>query len=333
MALCIGRRQFIGALGGAAVAWPLTARAQQPERMRRIGVLVPSTKTDAQALDHINAFEQGLQKLGWTDGRNLRIEYRWAGSDQQQLRSSAAELVGLNPEVILAPTALTLLPLQQTTANIPIVFLAIYDPVGSGFVSNLARPEGNITGRTLGEFTLGGKMLERLKEIAPKIDHSTIVLKPDQAPQVALLHAIEAVAPALGVRLTAAPVLEAGEIDAAIKTAVREPNGGIVVLSNPLTLRHREQVTAFAARYGLPAVYGSREFVEVGGLVSYGANLADEYRRAAEYIDRILKGAMPAELPVQQPTHFELVINLKTAKSLGLAIPQSLLATADEVIE
>ena len=333
MATSIGRRQFISALGGGMIAWPLAARAQQPERMRRIGVLVPSTKTDAGALDRIDAFEQGLQKLGWTDGRNLHIEYRWAGSDQQQLRSSAAELVGLNPEAILAPTALTLMPLRQATANIPIVFVAIYDPVASGFVANLAHPEGNITGFTLGEFTLGGKMLEQLKEVAPKIDHSIIVLRPDQAPQVALLHAIEAAAPALGVRLTATPVLEVGEIESAIESAAREPNGGIVVLSNPLTFRYREQITALAARYGLPAVYGNREFVAVGGLVSYGANLVDEYRRAATYFDRILKGATPAELPVQQPTKFELVINLKTAKALGLAIPQSLLATADEVIE
>ena len=233
MAIRFGRRQFISALGGASFGWPLAARAQQSERMRRIGVLVPSTKTDAGALDHIDAFEQGLQKLGWTDGRNLRIEYRWVGSDPQQLRSSAAELVGLNPEVILAPTALTLLPLQQATANVPIVFVAIYDPVSSGFVANLARPEGNITGFTLGEFTLGGKMLERLKEVAPKIDHSTIVLEPDQAPQVALLHAIEAVAPALGVRSTAAPVLEGGEIKSAIKTAANEPHGSVVVLPTP----------------------------------------------------------------------------------------------------
>jgi putative ABC transport system substrate-binding protein len=333
MAIRLGRRQFVSALGGASLGWPLAARAQQPERMRRIGVLVPSTKTDAGALDRVDAFEQELQKLGWTDGRNLHIEYRWAGSDQRQMRSSAAELVGLNPEVILAPTALTLLPLRQAAANIPIVFLAIYDPVGSGFVANLARPEGNITGFTLGEFSLGGKMLERLKEVAPKIDHATIVLKPDQAPQVALLHAIEEVAPALGVRLTAAPVLEAGEIESAIKTAANEPHGSMVVLPNPLVLRYREQITALAARYGLPAVYGAREFVAVGGLVSYGANLADEYRRAAGYVDRILKGATPADLPVQQPTKFELVINLKTAKALGLAIPQSLLATADEVIE
>ena len=247
MATSIGRRQFISALGGGMIAWPLAARAQQPERMRRIGVLVPSTKTDAGALDRIDAFEQGLQKLGWTDGRNLHIEYRWAGSDQQQLRSSAAELVGLNPEAILAPTALTLMPLRQATANIPIVFVAIYDPVASGFVANLAHPEGNITGFTLGEFTLGGKMLEQLKEVAPKIDHSIIVLRPDQAPQVALLHAIEAAAPALGVRLTATPVLEVGEIESAIefgraraerrhRSAVEPPDFFVIANKSPRLL-------------------------------------------------------------------------------------------------
>jgi putative tryptophan/tyrosine transport system substrate-binding protein len=292
-------------------------RAQQAERMRRIGVLVPGTENDLQLRDRIKAFEQGLEKLGWIDGRNLRIEYRWAGTDQQRLRSAAAELVSANPEVILAPT----------------VFVSMYDPVGSGFVTNLARPDGNLTGFALGELTLGGKMLERLKEVASKIDHVTVVLKPDQSPQVALLHSIETVAPALGLRLTAVPVLEVGEIEPAIEAAAREPNGGVVVLPNPLILAHGEQVTALAARYSIPAVYGVRELVMVGGLMSYGPNLVDEYLRAATYIDRILKGAKPAELPVQQPTKFELVINLKAAKALGLTIPQSLLATADEMID
>jgi putative tryptophan/tyrosine transport system substrate-binding protein len=312
---------------------PSLVRAQQAERMRRIGVLVPGTEEDSQLRDRIKSFEQGLEKLGWIDGRNLRIEYRWAGTDQQRLRSAAAELVSANPEVILAPTALALLPLQQATSSIPIVFVSMYDPVGSGFVTNLARPDGNLTGFALGELTLGGKMLERLKEVAPKIDHVTVVLKPDQSPQVALLHSIETVAPALGLRLTAVPVLEVGEIEPAIEAAAREPNGGVVVLPNPLILAHRDQVTAFAARYRVPAVYGVRELVTAGGLMSYGPSLIDEFRRAATYIDRILKGAKPADLPVQQPTKFELVINLKAAKALGLSIPQSLLATADEMID
>ncbi len=296
-------------------------------------MLVPGTEGDAQLGNRIKTFEQSLEKLGWIDGRNLRIEYRWAGTDQQRLRSSAAELVSVNPEVILAPTALALLPLQRATSNIPIVFVSMYDPVGSGFVTNMARPDGNITGFALGELTLGGKMLERLKEVAPKIDHAAIVLKPDQSPQVAMLHSIETVAPALGLRLTAVPVLEAGEIEPAIEASAREPNGGLVVLPNPLILAHGKEVAALAARHSVPAVYGVRELVTVGGLMSYGPNLVDEYRRAAAYVDRILKGATPAQLPVQQPTKFELVINLKAARALGLSIPSSLLATADEMIE
>ena len=302
--------------------------------MRRIGVLMGHPENDLEGPAFFAAFREGLEKLGWVEDRNIRFDTRWTTpEDAEARRRFAKELVALQPDLILSGVTLTTAALLEQTRTIPIVFATVSDPVGSGFVANLARPEGNITGFTLGEFSLGGKMLERLKEVAPKIDHSTIVLKPDQAPQVALLHAIEEVAPALGMRLTAAPVLEAGEIESAIKTAANEPRGSMVVLPNPLVLRYREQITALAARYGLPAVYGTREFVAVGGLVSYGANLADEYRRAAGYVDRILKGATPADLPVQQPTKFELVINLKTAKALGLAIPQSLLATADEVIE
>jgi putative ABC transport system substrate-binding protein len=327
------RRELITLFGGLAAAWPLAARAQQEEQIPRIGVLLPNEKGDAQTRDRLKAFEQALQKLGWTDGSNLHIERRWAGTDQQQLRDAAAELVGLKPQVILTSTALALSPLQQATRVIPIVFVSLYDPVGTGFVTNLAHPDANITGFALAELSLGGKMLQQLKEVAPKIDHAAIVFKPDQAPQVGLLHAIEAIAPSLGVRLTAVPVLQSGEIGPAIEAAAREPNSGLVVLPNPLTLAHREEITGLVAHYGVPAVYGTREFVMAGGLMSYGANLIDEYRRAAAYVDRILRGATPAELPVQEPTKFELVINLKAAKALGLTISNQMQLLADEVIE
>jgi ABC-type uncharacterized transport system substrate-binding protein len=326
------RREFIIVLGGAA-AWPLAARAQQAERMRRIGVLLPWETGDPESQHRVAAFVQSLQQLGWTEGANLRIEYRWPGADPPRIRRHAAELAALNPDLILTSTALALLPLQQQTSVIPIVFTHIYDPVDTGFVASLNRPGGNVTGFALGEFSLGGKMLDVLKEVAPQLGRVAVVLNPDQSPQVALWRAIESAAPALGVRLTAIDGHEAAKIERAIEAFAREPNGGLVVLPSPITSIHREQVTALAARHGLPAVYGFRYFATSGGLVSYGIDPVDLFGRAAGYVDRILKGAKPADLPVQQPTKFELVINLKTAKSLGLQIPDRLLALADEVIE
>ena len=284
------RRDFISLLGGAAAAWPLAARAQQIERIRRVGVLMPLAADDPEAQGRVAAIEQGLKQSGWNIGQNLEIDYRFGGGNPDRMRSSAAELVALAPDVILASTALTLSPLQRATRTIPIVFVQIYDPVAVGFVANLTRPDSNITGFTLGEFSLGGKMLELLKKLAPQIDHAAIMLNPNQPPHVSMLHAIEAVAPALGMRSTAVPAREAGDIDSAIETAARERNGGLVVLPSPVYVAHREQVAALAARYGVPAVYGMQEFAGSGGLISYGIDATDQYRRAMVYIDRILKG-------------------------------------------
>jgi putative ABC transport system substrate-binding protein len=331
------RRAFIALLGGAAAAFvvsrPFAARAQQANRMRRVGVLMPLAAGDPEAQVRVAALEQGLRQLGWTIGQNVQIDYRFAGGDAERIPTYAAELVALAPDVILCGTVVTLLPLQRATRSIPIVFVQIYDPVAAGFVANLARPDGNITGFTLGEFSLGGKMLELLKTMAPQIDHTAVMLNPEQPPHVAMLHAIEAVAPTLGVRSSPVAVRVAGEIASAIETAAREPNAGLVALPNPLTVTHRDQLAALTARHRIPAVYGMREFVVSGGLASYGIDAVDQYRQATVYIDRILKGAAMAELPVQQPTHYQLVINLNTAKALGLDIPDKLLALADEVIE
>jgi putative ABC transport system substrate-binding protein len=327
------RREFITLLGGATVSLPFAARALEPNRMRRVGVLMPLAAEDPEAQVRLAALEQGLRRSGWTIGQNVQLDCRFAGGNADRMRSYAAELVALAPDVILASTTVTLVPLQRATRTIPIVFVQIYDPVAVGFVANLARPDGNITGFTLGEFSLGGKMLELLKTMAPRIDHTTIMLNPDRPPHVAMMHAIEAVAPALGMRSSSISVRASGEIEPAIETAARAPNSGLVALPNPLTVTHREQIAALAARHGIPAVYGMREFVVSGGLVSYGIDAIDQFRQAAVYIDRILKGAAMAELPVQQPTHYQLVINLKTAKALGLTVPDKLLATADEVIE
>jgi putative ABC transport system substrate-binding protein len=327
------RRAFLTLLGGAAIASPLAAHAQQTDRIRRIAVLIPGTERDPEWRDQVAAFVQALQKLGWMDGANLRIDYRWAGNDPERIRTDVAEVVGMNPDAIFTSTALTLLPLQRATRAIPIVFTRVYDPASSGFVASLARPEANITGFTLGEFSLGGKMLELLKEVSPKVSHVTVILNPDQPPHVAMWRAIEALAPSLGVRSAAASVREAGEIGPAIEAVSRDPHGGLIVLSSPITSAHREQITTLAARHRLPAVYSFRFFVTSGGLLSYGIDPIDTFPLAASYVDRILRGTKPADLPVQQPTKFELAVNLRTAKALGLAIPESFLLRADEVIE
>ncbi len=283
--------------------------------------------------DRIGSFLQGLQALGWTDGRNVRIEYRWGAGDSERMRTYAAALVALKPDVILVNNALALLPLQRATSTIPIVFTSIYDPVASGFVASLARPGGNITGFTLGEFSLGGKMLEVLKELAPRVGRVGVMLNPDQPPHVAMWRAIEAIGPSSGVRLMASQVKDPAEIEPAIRAIAEEPNGGLVVLPSPISVVHREPIVALAARHRLPAVYGFSIFVKSGGLASYGVDTTDLYRRPAQYVDRILKGARPADLPVQQPAKFELVVNLKTAKALGLDVPLILQQRADEIIE
>ncbi len=325
------RRDFITLLGGAA-SWPLTVRAQQPA-MRRIGVLMGTVEDDPEGRSYVKSFLQGLQASGWTHGRNVQIDYRWGGADRARIQTYATELIRLQPDVILAQTSLVMPPLQQETRSIPIVFVQINNPVESGLVASMARPGANITGFTSFELTVGGKWLEMLKEIAPGVSRVAVILNPVQSPQVAILRAIEAVAPSVGVPVITAGVQNAAEIERAVDAFAREPNGGLIVLPNPVTIGQRELIIALAARHRLPAVYAYRYFVTDGGLMSYGVDLADLYRRAAGYVDRILKGEKPADLPVQAPTKYSQIINLKTAKALGLTIAPSLLTRADEVIE
>jgi putative ABC transport system substrate-binding protein len=326
------RRRFIALLGGAT-AWPIAARAQQPERVRRIGVLLASDENDPEWQRRTAIFVKDLQNLGWKEGDNLVIDFRSAGNNSDRIRLYATELVGLKPDVIWTSGGLTLLSLKRATRTIPIVFNTVYDPVGSGYVASLAQPGGNITGFTLGEFSMGGKMLEVLKELAPQVGRVAVILNLEQPAQVAMWRAIESMAASSGVRLTATDVQDSADIGSAIEAFAREPNGGLIVLPSPITINHRELIIALAARHRLPAIYGFRVFVASGGLVSYGADPYDQSRQSAVYVDRILKGAKPGDLPVQQPTKFDLVINVKTAKALGLNISSTLLARADEVIE
>ena len=327
------RRAFITLLGGAAAAWPFAARAQQPERMRRVGVLMPFAENDSDAQANITAFREALQTLGWTDSRNVRVDYRWGGGEAEHISTHASELVGLKPDVILVITALVLQPLLQQTRSIPIVFTQIADPVGSGFVASLARPGGNVTGFAIAEFSMYGKSLEMLKEVAPEVARVAVLLNPEQAPQAGMWRAIEAAAPSFRVQVTAADVRDSAEIERAIDSFASESNGGLIVLPNVPTIVHRGLIVALAARHRLPAVYSFRQFVREGGLISYGPDRLDQYRRAAAYVDRILRGGKPSDLPVQQPTKFELAINLKTARTLGLDVSPMLLGRADEVIE
>ncbi len=328
------RREFIAAAGSAvlsSLSWPIAARAQ--ENVRRIGVLLAVAESDAEVRANVATFEQTLQKLGWIEGRNARIDYRWGGGDSGRIRAQAKELVSLDPDVILVSTGLALQPLLQETSRIPIVFTQIVDPVGAGLVASLARPGGNLTGFTVAEFSIFGKQLELLKEIAPHMTRAAVILHPDQKPQAGMLRAIEAVAPSLRVQVTASGVRDAAALEQAIDQSAREPNGGLVVLPNPVTDGNRERIIAMAERLRLPTAHLLRPSIVAGGLMSYGPDLADQFRQAATYVDRILRGEKPAELPVQQPTNFKLAINLKTAKALGLDVPQILLHRADEVIE
>jgi putative ABC transport system substrate-binding protein len=327
------RRQFITLLGGVAVAWPLAARAQQGGRMRRIGVLMNLGSDDAEGQARNAAFLQGLQELGWTVGRNVRIEYRWGAGDAELFRRHASELVALAPDVILASGGAVVPSLLQATRTIPIVFTLTPDPVGAGFVESLARPGGNATGFTIFEYGISGKWLELLKEIAPHVMRAAVIRDPAIAAGLGLWGAIQSVAPSLGVELRPLGVRDAGEIERVVTAFARSSNGGLIVTGSSLATVHRELITTLAARYRLPAVYPQRSFVTVGGLISYGPDSIDPYRQAAGYVDRILRGEKPADLPVQAPTKYELVINLKTAKTLGLTVPETLLARADEVIE
>jgi putative ABC transport system substrate-binding protein len=327
------RREFITLLGGAAATWPLAARAQQAGAMPRIGLLSVFAESDPEGQALIKELMQGLQELGWVNGRNVRIDFRFGGVDAAHISMLATELIELRPDVVLAAGALAATALRQQTLSIPIVFVQVVDPVSTGFVTNLARPEGNITGFTNFEFSVGGKWLQLLKECAPSVDRIAVVFDPANPTWAAYLRTIEAAAPSFGVRLIPAGVRDAAEITQRLATFARDPNGALVVLPSPVTVRHRETIIVAAAQHRLPTIYPYRFFTVDGGLMSYSSDVLDQYRRAASYVDRILRGAKVAELPVQQPIKYELTINVKTVKTLGLTIPDSLLARADEVIE
>jgi putative ABC transport system substrate-binding protein len=325
------RRDFIAHFGSATVGWPLVARAQQPERMRRIGVLMALAADDPAGQARLVAFVQALQELGWTDGRNVRIDTRWAAGDAERFRRYAAELVALAPDVILASGGTGAGALLQASRTVPIVFTQTQDPVGAGYVDSLARPGGNATGFTSMEYGTSGKYLELLKEIAPRIVRAAVLRDPTIPQGIGQFGAIQAVAPSLGVEVRPIDVHDAPEIERAVTTFAQSANGGLIVTASALTALHRDLIITLAARHKLPAVYWERFFVTGGGLISYGSDSIDPHRRAADYVDRILKGEKPADLPVQAPTKYETVVNLKTAKALGLAIPQSILATADVI--
>ena len=326
------RREFIKLIAGAPVAWPLMARAQQPERVRRIGVLLSAAPDDAEYQSWMGAFLQGLAQAGWITGRNIRIETRWTKFDPEDTRKYAAELVALAPDVILATGNSTVRPLLRLTRTVPIVFPIATDPVAGGLVESLARPGGNATGFMSFEIGVSAKWLELLKEIAPGVKRAA-VLRTTTAAGPGYFGVIQAVAPTLGVELRPIDMRDPGEIERAVIAFASEPNSGLIATPGGGVLQHRKLIVALAARYRLPAIYAYRSHVMSGGLMSYGLDNLDQYRRAAGYVDRILRGEKPADLPVQAPTKYELVINLKTAKAIGLEVPQSLLARADEVIE
>jgi putative tryptophan/tyrosine transport system substrate-binding protein len=326
------RREFITLLGGAA-AWPVAARAQQAERVRRVGVLVGFHANDPQGEARVTEFRQGLQALGWIDGRNLRIDVSWGAGDADSVRKRAAEVMALAPEVVLAAGSRAVAAFQHQTRALPIVFVQVVDPVGGGFVESLAAPGGNVTGFTQFEYGISGKWLELLKEIAPRVTRVAILRDPGIAAGAGQLGAIQSVAPSFGVELRPIDVRDASDIERGIAAFVRSSNGSLIVTGANLANTHRKLIITLAARHKLPAVYTNRFYIADGGLISYGADPVDQYRRATAYVDRILKGEKPADLPVQAPTKYELVINLKTAKALGLEVPPALLARADEVIE
>ncbi|HEY6859616.1 MAG TPA: ABC transporter substrate-binding protein [Pseudolabrys sp.] len=327
------RRDFITLVGGAAVAWPLVARGQQGERMRRIGVLLPATADDAVFQARVGVFLQELALLGWTIGRNVRIDIRWASANAAEIRRHAAELAALMPDVILATGDSTMPPLLQATRTVPIVFPVVVDPVANGYVDSLARPGGNATGFMISEYSMGGKWLELLKEIAPPVTRAAVIRDATNPSGIAQFGVIQAMAPSLRVEVNAVNTRDAHEIERDVAAFARSPNGGLIIAASGVAIRYRELIITLAARHKLPAVYFASFFVTSGGLISYGADLVDQYRRAAGYVDRILKGEKPADMPVQAATKYELVINLKTAKALGLTVPPSLLSRVDEVIE
>jgi ABC-type uncharacterized transport system substrate-binding protein len=327
------RRDFITLVGGTAAAWPLEARAQQSEQMRRIGVLMSTAADDPEGKARFTAFKQGLQQLGWDDGRNARIEIRWSGGKADDVRRYAAELVALAPDVILASGGAVVGPLLQVTRTVPIVFTQTPDPVAAGFVASLARPGGNATGFTQVEYGMATKWLELLKEIAPRVTRAAVLRDPAVPEGIGQFAVIQSVAPALRVEVSPVDIRNAGEIERAVTEFARSANGGLILTSSALANVHRDLIIRLAFKLRLPAVYSFRFFASAGGLAAYGSDSIDPHRRAAAYVDRILKGEKPADLPVQAPTKYDLVINLKTAKALGLEIPATVLARADEVIE
>ena len=325
-------RALITLLGGAA-AWPVAARAQQAERMRRIGVLMNTAADDPEPAHSLATFVQRLQQLGWTDGRNVQIDTRWAAGDADRIRRYTVELVALAPEVIVVTGTAAMAPMLQATRTVPIVFANIADPVGAGFVDSMARPGGNATGFIQFEYSVSGKWLELLKELAPRVTRTAVIRDFGLTSGIGQFAVIQSVAPSVGVEVSPVSVRDAGEIERAVTAFARPGNGGLILTASALSVVHRDLIIALAARHKLPAVYYRRAFVTSGGLISYGYDVVDQYRGAAGYVDRILRGEKPADLPVQAPTKYELAINLKAAKALGLDVPQSVLARADEVIE
>ena len=327
------RREFITIVGGVAAAWPLAARAQQGERVRRIGVLMSGFASDPENQIRIAAFQQRLDELGWTDASKVRIDYRWSGNDADHLRSSAVELVGFAPDVIFGGTTSATGALLQVTRTIPIVFALVADPVGAGYVDSLARPGGNVTGFLPFEYGIAGKWLELLKQMSPTVTRMAVIRDPNSPTGIGQWAVIQAMAPSIGVELSLINIRGAGELQHDVTALARSPNSGLIVTGTPLATQHRELIIKLAADHELPAIYYERYFITGGGLISYGPHFVDQFRRAAGYVDRILKGEKPSDLPVQAPTSYELVVNLKTAKALGIDVPPALLARADEVIE
>jgi ABC-type uncharacterized transport system substrate-binding protein len=327
------RREFIALLGGAVAAWPLKARAQHGEKVRRIAILLPATADDPEFQARVGALLQGLQELGWSIGRNIRIDTRWATANAGDIRKHAADLAQLAPDIILAHGTSTVRPMLQATRTIPIVFPVAADPVGAGLVESLARPGGNATGFMVNDYSISGKWLELLQQIAPSVKRVAVLRDPTQGSGTSEFAVIQAMAPSLRVEVNAVNVRDPAEIERAVADFGGASNGGLIVTSGGSAISHRDLIIHLAAQHKLPAIYFEHLFVAAGGLMSYGASEVDQYRRAASYVDRILKGEKPAELPVQAPTKYELAINLKTAKALGLTVPPSLLTTADDVIE
>jgi len=327
------RREFITLVGGAAATWAFAAGAQQAQPMRRIGVLMTLNEDDPEMRERMAAFLQSLQQLGWSDGRNVKIDYRWGANDADRIRRYAAELVALAPDVILTGGTQSVAALQQATRTVPIVFGSVIDPVGAGFVETMARPGGNMTGFTVFEYGISPKWLELLKQIAPRVTRAAVLRDPTVASGAGQLGAIQGAAPSFGVELRPIDVRDAGDIERSVAAFARTSNGGLIITASAVATSHRDLIIKLAARHRLPAVYPAHFFVSSGGLISYGPGRIDQYHLAASYVDRILKGEKPADLPVQAPTKYELVINLKTAKALGLIVPPTLLAQADAVIE